>query len=543
VTEQSAKPLNLDRCLEESVSAEIYMGLRRDYRLLAKWIGVISVLLTTFGGDGRTWEESMMHLDDDSDIAFTAPTMVPSGVDIDITGCLHRQIIFASRSQMEAAFTSKTLQTTPLIFNPLIPLRSKESAFSKTQSMKSPRKGTAVEVEAPCTSSPRSAKDRKKSASDRGAAVPESASQTKKCEKTESLQSRTAHIYVKLLKRSQPLESFYPQEKEHMVSPFSLFQITHVSHSHKVTNVTKSELAKAQHTGSATPPYIVRMAQRLWPHQEERLIGMTQFLDSARADVLRASEASAKLCRTLKGMWTQPYHCPRHKVQRLTAYCNHEKVFVCEACIRESHGPHKEKIQTIAMFCALEMSRIQPKFHTVRQRLDALTKVQEYMGPRREEMHRNIDRGIDTIIAALNSRRTTLHADVEQRAAEQLQDLNQSKKDCMRDKLRLDCAMQTLNSIAKRDVSLAPSEEAGNFARGTIHYAKFIELTTFKIHSPKQILDRLSVKLASEEIRKKVRALDWNPFSKHFPAKLYPTPVGVNAGDHARKKCDPSHGQ
>eukprot|EP00759_Apiculatamorpha_spiralis_P030481 PhF_6_TR32160/c0_g1_i1/m.47704 len=571
---------DLQRCLRcdtipVAPYVEILMALRNHSAMLAKWVGVGSVLLTTYCGDPKTWEMMVcggLLGGETGGVVVPAPTVttttsvddgsmvinsmmnstvmstpasplhphqdspassVPSSAfdQVSTPQQLYLRIVFPSRANMETYFTkaqsillapvlSLTMRSKPWILHAeTVPTPASEQSLANTPTTANLEGTTPPPPTAPLVGTTTS-----------GTETPPIQPLVLTTEEIE-LENRVAHVFITKPTNTEIRRvrwSYYTTEEEYLTHPLTLYAC-HVA----TPPSTKKDLQTVGTT--LLQPYVVRLTSKVWPAPEV-LFGMSPFLEAATQDVVRASAVSANLCQTLKGMWTQPYHCPRHKVERFSGYCNTDRCFVCNACVREGHGPHKETVQSIDMFCAMEKNRIAPKFQTVEQRLKKLAEVKAHIVPRREEMHLTIDHHLTNLIAALNARRAELHADIDRRTQEQLSAFTISKGDCDRDMAKLQGALDTLHAFSKRDVSLAPPGELGDFARGLTSLNHFVQNSTFRLHAPRQIVDRLSVHVATDEMKKQIRMWDWNSFTKHFPVKLYPPASTTGPGDGNNKK-------
>eukprot|EP00760_Papus_ankaliazontas_P036654 PhM_4_TR8369/c0_g1_i1/m.14570 len=505
--------------LDVDTAEELRYAMKREPVMLAKWSGVVCVLLSVMClENGQKWEQivqdgfepvvtpraspsprqtSLMSSPTSSERPATTPSIVTfslaqaaTKLGDALSGTYYVRMTFPTRQQMEATFSKSqgsTIVPTPFIALQLrlgIPTNKEESTIP-------------IEME-----------------------------------------NRTAYVCFAAPDHIiRPLPgAFYPEEHPYYIVPFAMFSLTHVPVA--MTGKKETNALNAASVNGRLPPFIVRYAWKPWPRDDPYLTGIGKLVDSTVHDVVNASAVSAHLCKTLKGMWTQPYHCPRHKIQRLTAYCHTENVFVCEACVRESHGTHKETVQYIDMFVAHENTRIAPKIKTVEMRIKCLEDVRNYANPRRDELHRHIDDKLDSILDVLKARQKALHDDIDARAASQVAAFEVSARDCRRDMTKIQLALDTLTAFTHRNVALAPKDEGiGAFARGDITQAEFVQHTTFKIHAPRQILDQLSCHLAYDALMKKIRRWDWHSFTKHFPGKLFPPGV-ANVGAVAHRSDD-----
>ena len=269
-----------------------------------------------------------------------------------------------------------------------------------------------------------------------------------------------------------------------------------------VTGYTPNELSI-----QLSPP------QKASTTQSSSALEFDAFLKHVMEDAGKASLVASSIRTRLLSLFVQPHHCRTHPPQKYSHFCRVCQEFVCLACTRQHHMGHD--VEPIAAFCVDEAVRLQSKRQQVLRRKERLEELLSGLEAERKRMSDAVNSGIDDVLGRLNGRKAYLHQDVSARAVHQKEELQRELERAIADRSKIDGAAHVASRMQLGYIS---------------------EIPKIKMNKSWPVLDNLSLRLPTEELKKLVRLLSWSNPSKYLTNVVYPPPEpqdGHSSGTNA----------
>ena len=258
-------------------------------------------------------------------------------------------------------------------------------------------------------------------------------------------------------------------------------------------------------------------------HTVEDEVVISVYIKRLSRYAFTAHRSSRRLHDRLQQKLREPFCCTRHIYEQLKYFCAYDRSLICEQCTREKYAG--KGLVSLASHCSSEIQRLSEKEGELQRLVKSAHELAIALPCEKDSLHRHVDDEIDSLVSALNERRTSLHADIDNRKQIEIAAIEKEIAICEGERRTLDTAHLVLEGLARGDPTVVPvSDPMGGILRQTSTYDEFWSSADIRLHRPMGIHTWLRLLLPVEELHKSADRLDWSVPKQYLSCRAYPPP-------------------